>query len=559
MGKPGQPWFVLGHRNPDADAICSAIGHAAFLHAIGEAEPQAARCGEIPLRVQRVLEKAGLPEPVLVQDLRPTAGSICRQNIVHVKATDTFWSAYRRMVEHSVRSVPVLNEDDEVMGLLRFLDLLKLLLPPATEGLAMRGLNASLLNIAATLGSPPLTNPEACKEEEGLIMMVGASSQDTVELRLSKARDEGTVGRYLVICGDRPVVHRHAVHFGVRGLIITGGYKIDPALERKANETGTVIIKADHDTATTVKLSLCARRVSHVLSKEFHSLPKSETLGKLRKAVASVNQDLFPVTENDSQKIVGVLSKSDLVDPPRTRLSLVDHNEFSQAVRGVEEAKVVEILDHHRLSGDFTSSQPVRFLNEPVGSTSTIVGNRFRIEGLTPDPGVAVCLCAGIISDTLNLTSPTSTEMDAEILAWLAGIAKIEPKEFAEDFFASGSLLIHGDAESIIQTDRKEFSENGAVVSLSQVEELSLEPLQGRTEELLQNLRALRETRSLSLAALLVTNVREHNSVLLACGEEKALRALEYQELRPNVYDAPGVVSRKKQLFPAIAKAVQVL
>src|SRR5690606_9265184 len=181
---------------------------------------------------------------------------------------------------------------------------------------------------------------------------------------------------------------------------------------------------------------------------------------------------------------IGVISKSDLVDPPRIRLALVDHNEYAQAVTGVEEAEIIEVIDHHRLAGDLVSREPIRYLNEPVGSTSTLVARKFLHRDLTPEPGVALCLCAGIVSDTLCLTSPTTTQLDRDILEWLGKIAGIEPKRFTEEFFAVGSLLATGTPDEILNADRKEFTEDGFKVSISQVEERGLHGFDNRRAEL---------------------------------------------------------------------------
>ncbi|MGE9268977.1 MAG: putative manganese-dependent inorganic diphosphatase [Verrucomicrobiales bacterium] len=559
MSEKTQPWYVVGHQNPDADAICAAIGHAAYLRAVGVGGVEAIRCGTVPPRVEAFLKSAGLPAPKLVEDVRPTAGSICRREVIRISENDTFIAAYRQMVEHEVRSVPVVNESGEVRGLLRFLDLLQLLLPPATEGLEVRKLQANLKNIAETLEGEMHGAAQCHDDEEELIMMVGASSQDTVENRLREAREKGLIGKYMVICGDRPVVHRHAVHFGARVLVVTGGYAPSRELLAQAAEKGTAVICCKQDTATTVKLALCSRRVVNVLDDRFHFLESSQNLSVLRKEVSRLSQDLFPVVEDGSRELIGVISKSDLVEPPRIRLSLVDHNEFSQAVRGVEEAQVMEILDHHRLSGDLVTREPVRFINEPVGSSSTIVARRFREVGLEPDAATAKCLCAGLISDTLNLTSPTTTSVDREILTWLAALAKVDPDQFAEDYFAAGSLLAEGEAKSIVGMDRKEFSEEGLTVSLSQVEEVSLAAFASRRDELEAELHRLREEKGHALVALLVTDVLKHDSILLAVGEERILEALPYEPKGANCYAAPGVVSRKKQLFPAVCRALRTM
>lgn len=552
------PWYVLGHRNPDADAICAAIGHAAYLRAMGESDVVAARCGEVPPRVKVVLEKSGLPTPILVDDVRPTAGSICRKSVVAVRLDDTFLMAYRLMVDHSVRAVPVLNNGGEVRGLLHFLDLLQLLLPPATDGRNVKLLHASLENIGATLGANEDCGATPPTEEEDLIMMVGASSQDTVRRRLEAARAEGTVGRYLVICGDRPFVHQQAIEHGTRALIVTGGYQPDPKIAEQAKEKGMIILCSPHDTATTVKLALCARKVRNIISDDFTVLSSNQVVSRFSRKVASSSQDLFPVVEAGTRRLMGVFSKSDLVDPPRTRLSLVDHNEFSQAVEGVEEAKVVEILDHHRLSGDLVTRDPVRFINEPVGSSSTIVARRFREKGLEPESAVALCLCAGLVSDTLNLTSPTTTEVDRDMLIWLSGLAGVDADQFAEAFFASGSLLLHADAKAIVGTDRKEFNEDGVFLSLSQVEETSFKGLAERQDELLEELERLRHESEYGLCAILVTDIRRHDSVLLAVGAEPLLCKLPFSRTGVNEFSAPGIVSRKKQLFPAVCEAIRL-
>jgi manganese-dependent inorganic pyrophosphatase len=277
---------------------------------------------------------------------------------------------------------------------------------------------------------------------------------------------------------------------------------------------------------------------------------------ELAPELALLKQELFPVVAPGTRKLVGVLSKSDLVAPPRTRLSLVDHNEFSQAVKGVEEAEVVEVIDHHRLSGDFVTSEPVRFLNEPVGSSSTIVARRFREAGLQPDAPTALCLAAGLISDTLNLTSPTTTDVDREILIWLSGLAGVEADRFAAEFFAAGSLLIHGTAREIFASDRKEFHEAGRKISLSQIEELSLDAFAARRPELERDLQEIGTGEGYDLVALLVTDIQRHASLLMAMGARELLEALEFKRVDHCLFEAPGVVSRKKQLFPAICRAI---
>jgi len=553
------PFYVIGHKNPDTDAICSAIGHAALLRASGEEpEAQAARCGDVPQRTAWVLEQAGIEAPPLINDVRTSAGMICRKKVVSAGLSDTFLTAYRRMLASGVRSVPVIDDQGTVHGILRYIDLLELLLPKETEGLSVRTVHVSLGKLADTLQAESLGAELGDTEtEEDLILLVGASSQGTVDKRLRQAVTEGNIGNFLVICGDRPIVQRYAIDHGTRALLVTGGNPVSDEIRSYAKRRGVILLRCQFDTASASTLIRCSRTVRHVMDTEFITLNASDPISRLRKRLASTDQDLFPVTESVGGKMVGVLTKSDFVDPPRIRLALVDHNEYAQAVAGVEEAEIVEVLDHHRLAGDLVSREPIRYLNEPVGSTSTLVARKFFHRNLVPDRGVAMCLCAGIVSDTLCLSSPTTTELDFEMLSWLGKVADLDPIEFTEDFFAVGSLLTTGTAGEIINGDRKEFTEEGYTVSISQVEERGLHGFQVRREELLKELSRLAADHHYDLAVLALTDVSSHHSLILAVGGESILARIPFERVDPSLFDAPGVVSRKKQIFPAIAEALR--
>ena len=553
------PFYVIGHKNPDTDAICSAIGHAALLRATGD-EPHAvaARCGDLAQRTQWVLETAGMEAPLLLADVRTTAGMVCRKEIVKVTTEDTFLTAYRRMLSSEVRCVPVHDSEENLVGILRYFDLLKLLLPANTEGLSVRTVNASLPKVADTLQAQSLGAPlPAADVEEDLILLVGASSQGTVEKRLKLAVQEGNIGNFLVICGDRPIVQRYAIDHGARALLVTGDHPIQGEILAYGARKGVVILRCHQDTASVSTLIRCSRTVQHVMERKFVTVGEGESVIHLRKKLANVDQDLFPVLDYAHGKMIGVISKSDLVDPPRIRLALVDHNEYAQAVNGLEEAEVVEVVDHHRLAGDIVSREPIRYLNEPVGSTCTLVARKFVHRNLVPSRGVAICLCGGIVSDTLCLTSPTTTSLDHEMLEWLSKIAGIDPKQFTEDFFGVGSLLINGSPDEIVNADRKEFTEQGKKVSISQVEERNLDGFAPRRKEIEDMLIALQKEQGYDLVVLAVTDVALHHSVILAIGDDSIVSHLPFSRQDESLFDAPGVVSRKRQLFPAVSEAIQ--
>lgn len=554
------PFYVIGHKNPDTDAICSAIGHAALLRACGD-EPDAiaARCGEISQRTKWVLEKAGIESPELITDARTTAGMTCKRDVIHVRPSDTFLTAYNRMLAAGIRCVPVIEKDGKVVGMLQYINLLKLLLPENTEGISVRTVHASLNNLAATLDAESHGAPISENDpEEDLILLVGASSQQTVEGRLRDATNDGNIGQFLVICGDRPIVQRHAINKGARALLVTGSNQVSQDIKDFAIAKGTVLLRCRQDTASANTLIRCSRTVKHVMETDFISLQENEIVSKVRKELVVVDQDLFPVMEIGTQALLGVLAKSDLVDPPKLRFALVDHNEYAQAVCGIDEATIVEVIDHHRLSGDLVSREPIRYLNEPVGSTCTLVARKFFHRDLIPAPGVALCLCGGIVSDTLCLTSPTTTKLDQRMLTWLSGIARVEPKSFSEEFFAVGSLIANGSSDEIINSDRKEFNEKEMFISISQVEERDLHGFKARRGELEKALRELQREKGYDIAVLVVTDVALLKSMVLAVGPEKIIASLPFNRIDDTLYIAPGVVSRKRQIFPAVCDAIDL-
>lgn len=555
-----RPIYVIGHQNPDTDAICSAIGNAEFLRTHGEPGAIAARCGEMTLRTSWVLEKAGIPEPMLIHDVTPTAGSICHQDVICVSPDDTFLTAYRRMTENSLQTIPVIDAEHHLHGLLRYFDLLSLLMPLNMTEMNVRSVFSSLSDIATTIDGKCLTGEKLSENETQNILLVGASSEPSVRTRLANYKRKGIVQDLIVICGDRPNVQLYAVEHGVRALVTTSGAFPSLDIVETAQTTGTCILSTPWDTASVGQLIRCSRKVREQIQKDYTFFVENTPLPELRQVAVKSKQGLFPVMSSKTNKMIGVLTKTDLVDPPRTRVALVDHNEFSQAVKGVEEAEIVEVMDHHRLGTQLSTRDPIRFLNEPVGSTSTLVARRFYHRNAQPSRPVAICLCAGILSDTLNLTSPTTARADREMLEWLAGIANIDAKKFTEEFFATGSLLrSKTKPDVIVKADRKTFTEYGYKISISQIEEIGIFGLKDVQDAIVQELKSLQEKDELKLACLLVTDIVTHDSMLLAVGDEAVLENIEYERLGPNLFAATDVVSRKKQLFPAISRALKAL
>lgn len=552
------PIHVIGHRNPDTDAICSAIGYAAFLRDVRGMDAVAACCGELNVRTSWVLDVAGLPAPKLVLDVRPTAATICRRHVLTAASDETFLSVYRKMLEHSFRAIPVVDGEGRLLGMPTIQELAQLFLPPdqsSLAGVANRAVRTSLRNITAALGGTVSGDTADQESFTDLLLVVAASSVETTRQRAGQF----PARQLAIVTGDRPEVHELAVEMGARCLIITGGFKASAGVEERARQCGTAIISAPQDTASASQLIRFSRPIGEALTPEFQCFGARTPLREIMHEVQHSHQPLFPVVDEETRRLEGVFSKSDLIDVPRARLVLVDHNEFAQAVAGADEADILEVIDHHRLSGNLRSKEPIRFLNEPVGSTSTIVGIMYRMQGAAPDKATATCLCAGIISDTLHLTSPTTTNTDREILEWLAGLAGIEREKFVRDFFAAGSMLREATPERALESDRKVFEENGWRLSISQIEELGLAEFWKREEALHKALEGLLERQDLHFACLMVTDITQHDSVLLVAGHARVIEGIEYPEMRRHVYEMPGVVSRKKQLFPYLSRVVAKL
>jgi manganese-dependent inorganic pyrophosphatase len=316
------------------------------------------------------------------------------------------------------------------------------------------------------------------------------------------------------------------------------------------------LITSPFDTVNTTLRIKSSQFIDPVVDRDVITVPGRATVAEARALVERSSQPVFPVVGDDGT-LVGLSFKSDLVNPPRPQLVLVDHNELGQAVAGADEAEIVEVLDHHRLGGGLKSTQPIRFINEPVGSTCTLVARQFRAAGLVPSPGIALCMASGIISDTLNLRSPTTTDVDRDVLGWLAGLCGTDLEAYAREFFEIGSALRSSTPAEVIREDCKEFSEQGVRFSISQIEETGFDLFWERKEELRAALEAQAARQRLEFAALLVTDVVTSGSLLLLSQEPASWEEINYPRLDRGLYALKNVVSRKKQLLPLITQLIQ--
>ena len=543
--------FVFGHRNPDTDAICSAIAYADFLRRTGQPDALAACCGVLNKRTEYVLKTAGTAPPKIIMDIRPETGDICRKETITASFGDAFFEAYRRMQEWDLRAIPVVDKDHRVVGVLTVLDLMELLFRDESDPIKSRTVTTNLKKITESLGGSFQHEVDPERSEE-LLVMVGAMSSDGFTERMYQFDKD----RVLVVCGDRPTIQLPAIEQGVRGLVITGGFDLSPGLIELAKAHGVSVLLSPFDTVNTTTRIRSSQFIDPAVNHQVVTLPAKMRVSEARAIVERSKQPVFPVV-GDNELLTGISFKSDVINPPRPKLVLVDHNELTQAVAGIEEADVLEVLDHHRLGGGLKSSQPIRFLNEPVGSTCTLVARQYRDARIEPEQSIALCMASGIISDTLFLQSPTTTAVDRTMLEWLRPRCSVDLDEFARTFFEIGSSLRTSTPDGVVQEDCKEFLEGDIRFSISQIEETGFDLFWERKEELRVALVAYAEQHRLDFSALLITDVVSNGSLLLLSRETGAWEEINYPRIDPGLYALKNVVSRKKQLLPLVTQLIQ--
>ncbi len=460
--------IVIGHKNPDMDSICAAIGCAELKRLSGWEDVVAARCGQTNPRIDFALERFGVEAPALLSDLSPRVHDVMQPNVVSVHVNKPIYDAIQLIDRRRLRGLPVVDDSRRCVGLLNAYKIMHHLFPPHEEAGAARIVTASLADIAGTVRGQLICG-ELCTAEEELFLLVGAMRQDSFGPRLKSYREKGR--KVVVFVGDRPHIQQLAIELGAHAIVVTGAHAIEPEVEIAARTSGVTLISSPSDTATSVLMSRGAVRAGRMVETDFLSFQQDTRLAEARQRAADSSAFVFPVVD-DHGKLCGILSKSDFIKAIPRQLILVDHNELDQAVRGADQVPILEIYDHHRLGG-FTSSTPLHFWNNPVGSTSTIIALCFAHAGIAVPAKTAGILLSGLISDTLNLHSPTTTATDRRIRDELARAAGVDADAFAQELFSVGSPLLTLSAEEAINADSKPYTENGHRFVVAQVEELT--------------------------------------------------------------------------------------
>lgn len=539
--------YVVGHKNPDTDSICSAIAYANLKRQITGGEYSARRAGQINEETQYVLRKFKVDAPRLLSDVKLQVKDLDIHKITGVEPGVSIKETWETMKSQSVKTIPVLK-DGELTGLISTGDVAKSYMDVYDNTILAKA-RTQYRNIVRTLDGELVTGNEHGYFVKGKVA-VGASTTDTMAEFIEK--DD------LVILGNRYESLACAVEINASCLVVCHGAEVPEELIRKAEEQSIVIIKTPHDTFTAARLINQSIPVKYFMTKGpltvFHM---DDYVDTIKDEMTKKKFRDFPILDRHGN-FKGFISRRRFLDARKKQVILVDHNEKSQAVDGIEEAEILEIIDHHRL-GSIETMGPVFFRNQPVGCTATIVTQMYQENGVEITPLIAGLLCSAIISDTLLFRSPTCTELDKKTAQMLAQIADLDPEKLAAEMFNAGSNLKGKSAKDICFQDFKQFTVNDTVFGVGQINSMSAEELHEIKEKLLPYLDEARKEYQLDMVYFMLTHILNESTELLCCGTRAKEVVLEAFEL-PDDMDTirlKGVVSRKKQLIPALVGVLQ--
>jgi len=512
-----------------------------------------ARCGNSNARIDTILGRFNVPLPTFIGDVTPRMEDVMRTEFWKAAPNSTCAEALQLIDEHDVRSLPVVDKEGKAKGLVSIFDLGEYFTPRVSDPLRMRKVRSTITAIARSLKAKTVILHDPDKLEE-LFVRIGA-----MDIRSfgNFAQKEVSPQQSIIVVGDRWDIQEKSMQLGVRLLVVTGNLDLDDEMIQRAKEKNVSLIISPYDSATTSWIIRSASFLDDLFAPDMIEFHREDRVRDVQKRIARKYAPLYFVTDSD-KNLLGVFSKTDIFKPPTTQIVLVDHNELSQAVSGANEVEILEVIDHHRL-GNIPTDQPILFINRPVGSTCTIVADLFFKEGLEPPPEIAGILMAGLISDTLFLSSPTTTEVDREILKRLSKIADVDPKDLADNIFSSGSVILNAEPERVIQMDCKIYEEADIRFSVSQVEELGFDNFWDHEDALRSALQSFLDEEKLDFSALLVTDINSQNSLLVVAGSDQLISGISYPSTASTtIFDLKGIVSRKKQLIPYLSKLFSI-
>ncbi len=533
--------YVIGHKNPDTDSIASAIAYANLKNQLGGDLYEPIRLGKLSKETAFILGELAVESPRLLDHIRTRVKDVMTKDLITVSPTSSIKEAGEIIYNKNIRSVPVISKDDKLLGVV------------TERGIAHRYIEElqvrSIKETGLTLGKIRETLEGEIivgKREAGVSgnVLIGAMQPETMATFI----EAGDV----VILGDRANAQIAAIEKKISCLIVTGGYRPDDEVIKAAEKAGVFLVLTPKDSFAAARLINLSRPVERLMDIGLFTLSMDELIVDITEdLLSSENRQGFVVDEDN--KLLGMVTRSDLINPPRRSVILVDHSEKSQSVDGIEGANIVEIIDHHRL-GDIQTSEPILVISEPVGSTSTIVYEEYKKHGVKPDKKMAALMLAAILSDTVLLKSPTVTKKDEMAIAELGKIAGVDPMEFGIRMYSKSSGVADMSASQILMTDFKVFSLADVKAGIGQVETTDLDLVLSRKGDLIKEMERALEDKGLDTVILMVTDIVKVGTELLVVGKEKLVEKRFGVQIKDNAAFLPGVISRKKQVAPVLAK-----
>lgn len=534
--------YIIGHKNPDSDSICSALAYAEYKNGTGDIEAIPVRLGEINRETKFILDYFGVEEPQFMETVRLSVEDLNFDNIAPVSPEISLRMALNLMNKNNVNSLPVIDENEQLVGIVTVSDIVQSYIDVWDSSILGKS-GTSIDNIIDTLSADAIVIPDKTKSFDGKLLVLAMEPNSLIEY----IEDND-----IVICGDRKDIQEVAINSNISLMIVTGNGRLDEKLISLAKKKDITIISTPHDTFTASRLITQSLPIKHVMTTEdLVVFSLDDLVDDVKVQMSQTRYRSYPVI-NHENKVIGSISRYHLISSMKKKVILVDHNERSQSIDGLEEAEILEIIDHHRVADVFTGS-PIYFRNEPVGSTSTIVASIMFENGRRPSKKIAGILAAGIISDTLLFRSPTSTNTDKIMLERLARIADLDVEEFAMEMFKAGTSLTGKTPEELLSQDFKAFTINDNKIGIGQVYTMDPDSLKDMKNDLINLMEERAREYNYSIFILMLTDIFRQASEMIVVGQNKDYAAKAFNEsLINNSFYAPGVLSRKKQVVPPI-------
>ncbi len=536
--------YVVGHRRPDTDSIASAISYAYLKNAINhEFEYVPARLGELSSEAAYVLSKFGVQKPILLEHVYIQVKDAMTVNPVVAGRSATLYEVGTLMLERHIRDVPIVDDCGRLLGVVTERGIAQSFLqelqnfsfgsecPKISD--VQRGINAKLL-----VGKPDWS---LCGR-----LMVGAMSVEMVKTHLKRGD--------ILIVGDREDIQKVAISMGASCLVVTGGVSPSGELLKEASERGVAVLLTDHTTYIASRLLRLSTPAVRVAKQNPLTVGKDALLKEFADELME-DRDGVAIVVGQDMMVEGIITRHDLINPKKKRVILVDHSELSQAVDGIEDAEILEIVDHHRL-GDVQTDKPITAYVEPVGCTSTIIWGLFKLSGVKPTKGIAGIMLSAILSDTMILRSPTTTQKDKVAVEELSGIVGIAPNDLGVELYRAKVDLSSLSVKEILSMDMKELRTPKGTIAISQVEVVDTNSVLSMHGEVKMEMERLAEERGYVLFLLMVTDVVEEFTELVVVGKRRLVEKAFGIPFEGDSVRLPGVVSRKKQVIPPLLKSL---